>query len=139
MRPVGVLPDQHSQRQLDADMGVGLHQGGADARVAEDQQDVGFQLDIGLAGAGASRSRASTWSASPLAVSSTMCVFCPLAGAREGWGSKVKLAPTSGRRYTPRARAVCADNEVGGRKVGVLLSEGIDPLSERLITSLLAF
>jgi hypothetical protein len=25
---------------------------GADARVAEDQQDVGFQLDIGLAGAG---------------------------------------------------------------------------------------
>ena len=52
MRPVGVLPDQHSQRQLDADAGVGLHQGGADARVAEDQQDVGFQLDIGLAGAG---------------------------------------------------------------------------------------
>jgi hypothetical protein len=52
MRPIGVLPDQHSQRQLDADAGVGLHQGGADARVAEDQQDVGFQLDIGLAGAG---------------------------------------------------------------------------------------
>jgi hypothetical protein len=52
MRPVGVLPDQHSQRQLDADAGVGLHQGGADARVAENQQDVGFQHDIGLAGAG---------------------------------------------------------------------------------------
>jgi hypothetical protein len=52
MRPVGVLPDQHSQRQLDADAGVGLHQGGADAHVAEDQQDVGFQLDIGLASAG---------------------------------------------------------------------------------------
>lgn len=52
MRPIGVLPDQHSQRQLDADAGVGMHQGGADARVAEDQQDVGFQLNIGLAGAG---------------------------------------------------------------------------------------
>src|SRR5262249_47515743 len=25
MRPVGVLPDQHSQRQLDADAGVCLH------------------------------------------------------------------------------------------------------------------
>ena len=36
----------------DADAGVALHQRGADARVAEDQQDVGFQLDIGLAGAG---------------------------------------------------------------------------------------
>jgi hypothetical protein len=52
MCPVGVLPDEHSQRQLDANAGVGLHQGGADARVAEDQQDVGVQLDIGLAGAG---------------------------------------------------------------------------------------
>src|SRR4029453_4584191 len=52
MRPVVVLPDQHSQRQLDADAGVGLHQGGADAHLAEDQQDVGFQLDIGLPGAG---------------------------------------------------------------------------------------
>jgi hypothetical protein len=52
MRPVGVLPDQHSQRQLDADAGVGLHQGGTDSRVAEDQHDVGVQLDIGLAGAG---------------------------------------------------------------------------------------
>ena len=51
MRPVGVLPDQHAQRQVDADAGVGLHQGRADARVAEDQQDVGFQLDIGLASA----------------------------------------------------------------------------------------
>src|SRR5262249_9741704 len=29
MRPVGVVPDQHSQRQLDADAGVGLHQRGA--------------------------------------------------------------------------------------------------------------
>jgi hypothetical protein len=52
MRPVRVLPDQHLQRQLDADAGVSLHQGGADARVAEDQQNVGLQLDIGLAGAG---------------------------------------------------------------------------------------
>ena len=52
MRPVGVLPDQHSQRQLDADAGVGLHQGGANADVAEDQQDVSFRLDIDLAGAG---------------------------------------------------------------------------------------
>ena len=52
MRPVVVLPDQHSERQLDADAGVGLHQGGADARVAEDQQDVGLKVDTGLAGAG---------------------------------------------------------------------------------------
>jgi hypothetical protein len=81
MRPVGVLPDQRSQRQLDADAGVGLHQGEADAHIAEDQQDVGFQLDIGLAGAGrmvdareqlqacassASRSRASTCASSRL-------------------------------------------------------------------------
>jgi hypothetical protein len=50
--PVGVLPDQHSQRQIDPDAGIGLHHGGADARVAEDQQDVGFQFDIGLAGTG---------------------------------------------------------------------------------------
>jgi hypothetical protein len=39
------------QRQLDAGARVGLHEG-ADARVAEDQQDVGVQLDVGLARAG---------------------------------------------------------------------------------------
>jgi hypothetical protein len=63
--------------------------------VAEDQQDVGSELDISLAAAdrvvdareqlhamrsSASRSRASTWSASPPAVSSTVCVSYPICG-----------------------------------------------------------
>jgi hypothetical protein len=60
-------------------------------------QNVWFQLDTGVAGAGhmvdtreelqamcvePSRGRASTWSASPVAVSSTICVIHPLAVRR---------------------------------------------------------
>ena len=52
MGPFWVLPDQHSQRQLDADAGICAHQGGADVHVAEDQQDVRFQFDVCFAASG---------------------------------------------------------------------------------------